>query len=349
MQPDCLPRRIIGIDVGGTKICAALVDLEGRIHWSSRHPTDTSNPEATLDSIAAAAHELVAANHLDPAQLDGIGFGIPGLVDAAAGMGVASVNLGWQDVAVRAGLEARLGVRCAIENDVRAGALGEAYFGGARGLRNLVYLNIGTGISAVILIDGRFFLGVRGLAGEIGHAVMDPDGALCKCGGHGCFEALASGPGIVERAVAKIRRGQESVLAPSDGMGYPPVTTERIFAAAAQRDRVAVETLEEAGRLIAYALEYLALAYDPQAIVVGGGIVLNSPVLYKTIRLSLEDLAGKSWVFGRAYTADLVRLSTLGNNAGVLGAAALVVYPQGGQSSPLYGGIREGGHGHDTQ
>ena len=102
------------------------------------------------------------ANHLDSKSVDAIGFGIPGLVDAEKGIGIASVNLGWKNVAVQAGLEARLGIRCAIDNDVRAGAKGEVRFGAAKGLKNLVYLNMGTGISAVVLLDGKFFMGLTG-------------------------------------------------------------------------------------------------------------------------------------------------------------------------------------------
>ena len=315
---------IIGIDVGGTKIAASLVDPQGHILWSARRPTDLSGPDATLDSVAAAVKELMAANKLESETIEAIGFGIPGLVDAESGIGIASVNLGWKNVAVRAGLEARLGIRCAIDNDVRTGALGELHFGAARGLKNLVYLNVGTGISAVILLNGKFFLGTRGLAGEIGHAVLVPDGPECKCGGRGCFEAVASGPAIAERALCKIRHGRRSILAPEGTESSRCLTAENVFAAATRGDGVAVETLEEIGRLMAYALQYLALAYDPEAIVIGGGVVLSSPLLFKCIQRTLHELGSSSWVFGKAYAEDLVRLSTLGNNAGVLGAAALV-------------------------
>ncbi len=317
-------KQIIGIDVGGTKIAACLVDLEGNILSSIRRPTDITKADATLDSIASSVKELMAANHLDYKNIDAIGFGIPGLVDAKKGIGIASVNLGWKNVAVRAGLEARLGIRCAIDNDVRAGAMGEARFGAAKGLKNLVYLNVGTGISAVILLDGKFFMGTRGLAGEIGHAVLVPDGPECKCGGRGCFEAVASGPGIAERALGKIKNGQDSILAPQGWSLSLSLTAENVFAAAVQHDRVAIETLEEIGRLMAYSLQYLALAYDPEAIVIGGSVVLSSPLLFKSIQQMLHELGNSSWVFGKAYVKDLVRLSTLGNNAGVLGAAALV-------------------------
>lgn len=310
--------------MGGTKIAACLVDLQGKILSSIRRPTDVTKPDATLDSIASSVKELMAVNQLDSKSIDAIGFGIPGLVDAEKGIGIASVNLGWKNVAVRAGLEARLGIRCAIDNDVRAGAMGEARFGAAKGLKNLVYLNVGTGISAVILLDGKIFMGTRGLAGEIGHAVLVPEGPECKCGGRGCFEAVASGPGIAERALGKIKNGQDSILAPQGWSHSPPLTAENVFAAALQRDRVAIETLEEIGRLMAYSLQYLALAYDPEAIVIGGSVVLSCPFLFKSIQQMLRKLGNSSWVFGKAYAKDLVRLSTLGNNAGVLGAAALV-------------------------
>ncbi len=318
MQTSRSPQGIIGIDVGGTKIAASLVDAQGSILWSARRPTDLSGPDATLDSIAAAVKDLIAANGIEPRSIEAIGFGIPGLVDAENGIGIASVNLGWKNVAVRAGLEARLGVRCAIDNDVRTGALGELHFGAARGLKNLVYLNVGTGISAVIWFDGKFYLGSRGLAGEIGHAVVKPNGPACRCGGRGCLEATASGPGIAERALCKVKNGQHSILVPREAGLSRPLTAEEVFAAAAQGDRVAVETLEEIAELMAHVLQYLCLAYDPEAIVIGGGVVLSCPLLFKCIKQTLQELASSSWVFGKAYAEDLVRLSSLGNNAGCL-------------------------------
>jgi glucokinase len=289
-----------------------------------RRSTDVSNPDATLDSIANSVKDLLVATRLDPNYIDAIGFGIPGLVDAEKGIGIASVNLGWKNVAVRAGLEARLGIHCVIDNDVRAGAICEARFGSGKGLKNLVYLNIGTGISAVIILDGKIFIGTHGLAGEIGHAVLIREGPECKCGGRGCFEAVASGPGIAERALGKIKNGQASILAPQGWSPSLALTAEDVFSASLQGDFVAIETLEEIGQLMAYALQYLALAYDPEAIIIGGSVVLCSQFLFKRIQETLGTLSNSSWVFGKAYRKDLVRLSTLGNNAGVLGAAALV-------------------------
>lgn len=318
-------KQFIGVDVGGTKIAACLVDIAGNIASTIRRPTDTSNPEATLDSITNTVNELITRNKLDLNEINAIGFGIPGLVDADKGIGIASVNLGWNNVHVQTGLESRLGIRCVIDNDVRVGALGEALFGAARGLSNLVYLNIGTGISAVILLDGKFFMGVNGLAGEIGHAVLIPDGPECKCGGRGCFEAVASGPGIAERALEKIKGGQKSILYPDGLDESKSLTAEMVFQAAKQNDCVSVETLIETGSLMAYSLEYLTLAYDPNVIVIGGSVVLGSPILFQIIQQKLQELADSSWVFRKVYSKNLVKLSTLGNNAGVLGAAALAI------------------------
>lgn len=318
------PNHMIGTDVGGTKIAVSLVDLKGNILASMRRPTDITNPEATLDSIANAVCEMVEANHLDLNSFDALGFGIPGLVDAEKGIGIASVNLGWENVPVRASLEKRLGIRCVIDNDVRTGALGEARFGAAQGLKNLVYLNIGTGISAVILLDGKFFVGVHGLAGEIGHAILVPDGPVCKCGGRGCFEAVASGPGIAEWTLKKITNGGTSLLSDQVLKKRLPLTAENVFAAAEKKDELALQTLMEIGTLMARSLEYLALAYDPDVIVIGGSVVLGSPLLFQIILQKLEELADSSWVFNKVFSKDLVKLSTLGNNAGVLGAAALV-------------------------
>ena len=316
---------MLGVDVGGTKIAAALVDPAGNVLHSLRRETVLGSPDATLDGIAAAARDLMAASGTDPQGVHAIGFGIPGLVDPEKGIGIASVNLGWRDVPVRKGLEARLKVACEVDNDVRAGALGEARFGAARGLQEWVYVNIGTGISAVILLHGRFLMGARGLAGEIGHAVLEPDGPMCKCGGRGCFEAVASGPGIAERALAKIKSGRDSILVRADST-FPPASLdpEAVFGAAERGDAVAVETLEEVGKLVAYALEHIALAYDPEKIVIGGSIMLSSAVLFGVAREKLHELSRASWVFGRTYSNELVVLSALGNNAGVLGAAALV-------------------------
>jgi len=314
----------IGTDVGGTKIAVGLVDSHGNILALDRQGTDTSNPTATLDGIAVAVASFIKKNAIDPNKIHALGFGIPGLVDAASGLGIASVNLGWKNIPVRKELESRLGIPCVIDNDVRAGALGEYRFGAAKGKQHLVYINIGTGMSAVILENGRFVLGKHGVAGEIGHAVFEPGGRQCKCGGNGCLEAIVSGPGIADRATMKIKAGQTSILSSQQISIDQPLSAEMVFAAALKQDPVGLSTIEEVSEFMAQALQVITLAYDPDIIVIGGSVFLESPILYRLTIRKLQDYANRSWVFGTAFSEDLITLSELGNNAGILGAAALV-------------------------
>lgn len=277
-------RMSIGVDVGGTKVAVGLVSPSGEIIASMIGETDTSCPKATLDCIADLVLNFINLESIDLNAMDAIDFGIPGLVDPEKGIGIASVNLNWQNVPVRDELTKRLHKPCIIDNDVRTGAIGEGIYGHAKNSNNYVYLNVGTGVSAVIINERKVFKGENGLAGEIGHAIIDPRGPVCKCGGRGCLEAVVSGPAI------------------------------------------AIETLHEVGDAITYALQYLALAFDPELIILAGGVFLGGNILTNYIQKQLHTLAKYSWVFSSIYRPDLVRNSALGANAGLLGAAALVTF-----------------------
>ncbi len=314
----------IGVDVGGTKIAASLVDLKGSILQSSRRPTDTRSPQATLDCIADAIEDVIRESQIKRQDIRGIGLGIPGLVDPERGIGVAAVNLGWENVPVKAELETRLDIPCAIENDVKAATYGEARFGSGRGLKNMIYLSIGTGIAAGVFLEGKLYRGQNGLAGEIGHASIDRNGPRCKCGGRGCLEALAAGPAIAARAEEKIRAGRKSILSSLIQPENYALTSEKVFEAAEQRDPVALETLDEVGASLAFGIQLLALAYDPALIVIGGGVAERGNIFINPIRRHLEIQAAESWVFNKIYKPDTVQLSRLGKEIGVLGAAALI-------------------------
>lgn len=314
---------IVGVDVGGSKIAAAVVDGQGRLTERVRCSTDVRHPEATLDSIAAAVEQAIQKSGYKREEVRAVGLGVPGLVDPVKGIGIASVNLSWQEVPVKAGLEARLGIPCSIENDVKAAALGEAYYGSGRGLDNLVYLAIGTGIAAAIVLHQKIYRGRRGMAGEIGHAIIEPNGPQCKCGGRGCFEALASGPAIASRAEEKLRDGRTSCLSARLSSGHR-LTAEDVFSAAREGDNLANETVTEVAGYVAYVLQFMALAYDPCLIVLGGGVPQAGDVFMSPILKALDALAEQNWVFREWYTAGSVKLTELGADLGILGAAALV-------------------------
>lgn len=311
----------IGVDVGGTKIAAALVDAQGRISGVKTRRTDVSSPEKTLDSIASTVFEVINDANIDPKDIKGVGLGIPGIVDPERGIGVASVNLQWRDVPVVQELQSRLGIPCVIENDVKVAALGELKYGAGRGLKNIVYLNIGTGVAAAIILDGKIYRGQNGMAGEIGHAVVDVRGPQCKCGGRGCLEAIVSGPAIVQRVEEKIKAGKESSLRSLLGGG---ITLQEVYEAAAQGDLAATEATHEVAHYLAVAIQFIALAYDPQRVILGGGVVYASPLFMEYLLRSVHQLASESWVFRDLLTPDFIQLTSLGANIGILGAAALV-------------------------
>lgn len=314
---------VIGVDVGGTKIAAALVSADGRITFRVQRPTVVSDTAATLDSIRAAIEAVLAAAASDMGAVGGVGLGIPGKVDPERGVGLLSVNLGWRDAPVVATLEAALDLPCRIENDVSVGALGEARYGAGRGRHSLVYLSLGTGVASRVVIDGRLYRGATGLAGEIGHLVFDPDSLPCKCGARGCLEAIASGPGIAARAQAAVAAGRNSALRDMAGAGA--ITTRLVFVAASEGDPLAREVVERTGLYLGRAVQHLIMLYDPDVVVLGGGLAQAGDLLNLAIVAELDRLAAASYVFHDMWRPGLMQVSALGPDVALLGAAALAL------------------------
>jgi glucokinase len=313
---------IVGVDVGGTKIAAGLVDANGHIYGRVKLPTDTSQPEMTLRSIAAAISATLDATGVEPAQLAGIGLGIPGKIDPEQGIAQLAVNLGWHNVPVKHWLEEQLGISCSIENDVSAACLGEGLYGAGRGMANMLYLSLGTGIAARVLIEGRLYRGTNGMAGELGHAIFVPNGPGCNCGADGCLEALASGPALVRLAREKLATGQTSLL--RDLPDYQSaLTAEQICEAATHGDDLAWQILNEAAAHLGYAIHLLAMAFDPQCIILGGGMAQEGPLI-DAIRSAVARLAEQAPIFREIFPLEALLLSSLRLDAGILGAASLV-------------------------
>jgi glucokinase len=313
---------VVGVDVGGTKIAAGVVDAAGRITGQVKIPTDTSQATTILDSIERAVRTSLAAAGLELSQIKGVGLGIPGVVDPLEGVGIESANLGWRNVPVKARLEKRLGVTCYIENDVGAGALGESLYGAGRGFEDMVYLSLGTGVAARAIISGKLYRGTHGVAGEIGHISLVGGAKVCRCGGQGCLEAWASGPAIAAQAQEAVQAGRSSLL-PGLVRDTGEIRAETVFEAASGGDRVANEIVGEAGRNLAHAIFMLAALYDPQAVVLGGGLVQGRDELVKAIRAGMEYQAKQSPLFLPVVEAMPVRVSELKNEGPVLGAAAI--------------------------
>lgn len=296
-------RYAIGLDLGGTTIFGAVVDGNGRIGASAEQATPVqAGPDAVLEAMEQMIRGLL--EQVPGGRPLGIGLGIPGLLDRAAGLSVFSPNLFWHNVPVRPRFEAAFGLPVEMDNDVRCAALGEFHFGSGRGVRDLILLTLGTGIGSGIILDGRLYRGGAGMAGEIGHVALKADGPLCNCGKRGCLEALASGTAIARRAQAA---------------GLPYGTARAVAAAAHAGDGGAIRLLQEVAEDLGLVLAAYINIMNPPRIVLGGGVALSGAVLLDPVRAVAEA----NTMPGIKGKCEIVT-ALLGDEAGAVGAAALV-------------------------
>ena len=317
MSSSSSPLRV-GVDIGGSKVAVLVVDPTDAVVGRRLVPALPSDPDEAIDRIASVVRDAVADAGAILDDVAAIGIGVPGRVDAATGDVTFAVNLGWQHLPLGRRLAAVLGVPCVVENDVRAAAVG-LHLGRTFGSTDdLVYLGIGTGISAGVVLDGRLHRGVRGLAGEIGHVVLDPDGAPCACGLRGCFETIAAGAGIARAAREAVAAGPTTLAELADP------TAADVFAAAASGDDAATRIVERAAAAIARIVHELVLAYDVELVVLGGGISRAGAALLDRVQSSLDAIGAPS-PFARELLAETtVRLAGPDHDIGTRGAIALL-------------------------
>ncbi len=306
---------VIGLDIGGTKIAAALVDERGCVISSVRRQTHPElGREFVLEQIGAAVGELVEKARSISEKVLAVGIGSPGIIDPESGVIVqAAVNLPqWSGFSLKQFIEERFSIRAFADNDVNVMALGECMFGAAVGMRNVIFIAIGTGIGGGIVIGGRLYHGSNFTAGEVGHITVVPDGPRCACGNYGCLEALASGPAIARRAEEYMAKGVRTTLQSIVGDGK--VTCELVAKAASEGDALCRRLLGEAGRYIGIAISSLMNVLNPDCIVVGGGVAQAGELILSPMR---EEVAL------RALSPAPILQSSLGDSAGQVGAAAL--------------------------
>jgi glucokinase len=312
------------LDIGGTKILAGIIDPAGELAARRRIATRAERgAEDIVASAAALMQELMLEAGIERGMLAGIGCSVPGPLDRERGVVLFSPNLAWRDVPLAKLLRDSLSVSVEIEDDARCAALGEARRGAARGAQIAVYVTISTGIGSGVIVNGRLYRGAHGLAGEIGHITLDPFGPSCSCGNTGCFESLASGMAIAARARQAIMQGDATVIA---DFGEESMTAERVIQAAEAGDEVARRIVETAGDYIGIGLAAVASAFDPEMIVLGGGVM--------TSRASDERCQGLLWQRARAAFAaraipplgTVVQIvpAMLADASALWGAAALI-------------------------
>lgn len=297
----------IGVDVGGTKTHAAVIDRHLNVVNDLTVPTQTGG----VDQVGACIVSAVAALKSNGHQLTGVGIGLPGIVDSSAGSVRHAFNLGIGEDAldIVSRLNTAVSAPCWIANDVDAAALGvyEILRRDNCALQDLVFLSIGTGIAAGVILDGRIYQGNRGFAGEIGHFLVDAGGPQCACGLRGCLEAMASGPALARRWPPS---GQHS-------------SVEALFAAAGRGDDAATLVLERAVEYLTRAIQLLALTFDVDRIVIGGGVAdVGGSLLMDALRQGLRRLQSPSPWTRALNLPDRIMLKPA-EPVGVIGAAAL--------------------------
>jgi glucokinase len=305
----------IGVDVGGTKVLAAAVSTTGRVRQVARRTTPGRlvDAEVVEDALTEAVMEVAAGR-----RIDGVGLAAAGFVDGPGERVMFAPHLPWRGEEVRARLMERWGTTVVLDNDANCTARAEAIHGAARGARGAIVVTLGTGIGGAVVLDGRVHRGSNGMAGEFGHMQVVPDGLACECGGRGCWEQYSSGNALVRHARARI--GQQPTLLHQLCWGDPErLTGPMVTAAAEEGDLVARQAFASVGEWLGVGVANLVAAFDPEVVVVGGGVSAAGDRLLEPARAALNrSLVGA----GHRVVPPLLR-AALGPEAGAIGGADL--------------------------
>ena len=304
-----------GVDIGGTTVKLGLFTTDGEIvdKWEIKTRTENQG-EAVLPDIAEALKEKLEEKKIGRDEVEGIGVGVPAPVNAE-GVVQNTANLGWGYKEVKREMEELSGMRAEIGNDANVAALGEMWLGAGKGRKNIVMVTLGTGVGGGIIIDGKPLVGAHGAGGEIGHLCVNYEETdYCGCGNTGCLEQYASATGITRLANIRLAKDDaKSVLREQE------VSAKTVFDAVKAGDAVAKEIAEEFGKYLGHAMANLAAVADPSAIVIGGGVSKAGEVLIEYVEKNFKERT-----FFANKDTEFV-LATLGNDAGICGAAKLIL------------------------
>jgi glucokinase len=308
---------VIGVDLGGTKLLAGVVDEQLEVHDRVHQVVTGMSEQAVIDAISGSVSELIQRN----ADVEAVGFGIPCLIDQRDGHAVMCVNLPLADVPFRDVMSEQLGIPVFIDNDGNVTTLAETRFGAARGARDVVGLTIGTGIGGGLVLDGKLYRGHAGSAAELGHMVIDKDGPRCQgnCPNNGCLEAVASGTAIGREGIEAAEQEPDSDLGRAAAAG-DVITGELVTQLALGGDEVSRMVIGQIGRQLGIGLANFANIFNPEVIVVGGGAMAAGDLLLEPARAEMIARALRP-------NRDQVRVvaARFGNDAGMLGAGVLAL------------------------
>ncbi len=320
---------VLGVDLGGTKVSVGAMSADGSQQFAlqSQPTLAAEGADAVVQRIATMIDACIVATMKETgatrADFLGVGIGSPGPLDREKGLVITTPNLGWHHFPLRDRVASATGLRATLDNDANCATLGEWWIGAAKGGTNVIGLTIGTGIGGGLILDGKLYHGASDVAGEVGHATLDPTGRRCKCGNYGCLEAYASGPATADRAREALAGGEDSLLT-SMVDDLANLTAQHVYEASKLGDDVAREVVRETARFIGTGVANLLNIFNPDVVVLAGGVAQAGEDLFGPLRAEVRRRA-----FLPAVEACRIVPGALGGAAGVVGAVAtyLAQYP----------------------
>ena len=306
---------VFGVDIGATHITALLANYTAQVLDEMDVSVDISDgPHRILDTVISMVKGMISRSGISEKDVQAAGIGVPGPVVAGGGMvSGPPIMPGWDKFPIDAYLQNSLGIPITVANDAELGAVGEWAYGAGRGEKNLVYIKVGRGIGAGLLVQGQVYHGATGSAGEIGHITIDENGPLCSCGNRGCLEALAGGNAVAKSAIERIKQGSRSTLS-----AISPITairSENVIDEACRGDLLSQQILIEAGRHLGTAIAGLVNLFNPNIVIIGGNVARIGDLLLEPIRNTVQERSLKM-------ASSHLRISTalLGKRSSGMGA-----------------------------
>lgn len=311
-----MKKYVIGVDLGGTKISTAISTIEGNILANVVLPTKAEEGEvAVLGRIMQSIDEVIVGSSTSIDEVEAIGIGSPGPLDAKKGIIITTPNLPFKDYNLVQPLKEKYNIPVYLDNDANAAAIGEYMFGAGKGKESIVYFTVSTGVGGGAVLDGKVYRGHTSNALEIGHTTVNPNGPRCNCGNLGCLEAMSSGTAIAKKGKEAVSTNVETSL-----KKYDTVTSYEVFKEAEAGDEVAKDIIDNALTYLGIGVANAIATFDPEMIIIGGGVSKAGDIVFDTVKKVVNKRCFKSM----AESCEIVPAG-LGSDAGVVGAVALAI------------------------
>lgn len=311
-----MKKYVIGVDLGGTKISTAISTIEGNILANVVLPTKAEEGEvAVLGRIVQSIDEVIVGSSTSIDEVEAIGIGSPGPLDAKKGIIITTPNLPFKDYNLVQPLKEKYNIPVYLDNDANAAAIGEYMFGAGKGKESIVYFTVSTGVGGGAVLDGKVYRGHTSNALEIGHTTVNPNGPRCNCGNLGCLEAMSSGTAIAKKGKEAVSTNVETSL-----KKYDTITSYEVFKEAEAGDEVAKDIIDNALTYLGIGVANAIATFDPEMIIIGGGVSKAGDIVFDTVKKVVNKRCFKSM----AESCEIVPAG-LGSDAGVVGAVALAI------------------------